>query len=34
MKQGTGGSDGAGYLHRTLAAKLFPELWEVRTVLG
>ena len=34
MKQGTGGSDGAGYLHRTLVAKLFPELWEVRTVLG
>jgi tryptophan 2,3-dioxygenase len=34
MKQGTGGSDGAGYLHKTLSGKLFPELWEVRTVLG
>jgi tryptophan 2,3-dioxygenase len=34
MKQGTGGSDGAQYLQRTLNAKFFPELWEVRTVLG
>jgi len=34
MKQGTGGSEGAGYLHRTLGTKFFPELWEVRTVLG
>ena len=34
MKQGTGGSDGAAYLHRTLGSKFFPELWEVRTVLG
>jgi tryptophan 2,3-dioxygenase len=34
MKQGTGGSEGAAYLHRTLQTKFFPELWEVRTVLG
>ena len=34
MKQGTGGSDGAAYLHRTVDAKFFLELWEVRTVLG
>jgi tryptophan 2,3-dioxygenase len=34
MKQGTGGSEGAAYLHRTLSTKFFPELWEVRTVLG
>jgi tryptophan 2,3-dioxygenase len=34
MKQGTGGSEGAAYLHRTSGAKFFPELWEVRTVLG
>jgi tryptophan 2,3-dioxygenase len=34
MKKGTGGSEGAGYLHRTLAGKFFPELWTVRTVLG
>ena len=32
--QGTGGSEGAAYLHRTLASKLFPELWEVRTQLA
>lgn len=34
MKQGTGGSEGAAYLHRTLGTKFFPELWAVRTVLG
>jgi tryptophan 2,3-dioxygenase len=34
IKQGTGGSDGAGYLQRTLIGKFFPELWSVRTVLG
>ncbi|HVA33150.1 MAG TPA: tryptophan 2,3-dioxygenase family protein, partial [Candidatus Baltobacteraceae bacterium] len=33
-KRGTGGSSGVEYLQRTLAYKLFPELWEVRTVLG
>ncbi len=34
FKQGTGGSPGAEYLQRTLAYKLFPELWDVRTHLG
>jgi tryptophan 2,3-dioxygenase len=33
-KTGTGGSPGAAYLARTLEYKLFPELWEVRTLLG
>jgi tryptophan 2,3-dioxygenase len=33
-KMGTGGSSGAEYLQRTLAHKFFPELWEVRTLLG
>lgn len=33
-KRGTGGSLGAAYLARTLDDKLFPELWEVRTLLG
>ncbi len=33
-KTGTGGSSGAEYLQRTLAYRFFPELWEVRTLLG
>lgn len=33
-KIGTGGSSGAEYLQRTLAHRFFPELWEVRTLLG
>jgi tryptophan 2,3-dioxygenase len=33
-KIGTGGSSGAEYLQRTLVHKFFPELWEVRTLLG
>lgn len=33
-KQGTGGSEGVGYLQTTLTKKCFPELWEVRTHLG
>lgn len=33
-KTGTGGSPGVSYLERTLAYRLFPELWEVRTYLG
>lgn len=33
-KQGTGGSEGAEYLRRTLDKKFFPELWEVRTHLN
>jgi len=34
MKPGTGGSLGVGYLETTLKKRFFPELWEVRTVLG
>jgi tryptophan 2,3-dioxygenase len=34
MKPGTGGSLGVGYLESTLRKRFFPELWEVRTVLG
>jgi tryptophan 2,3-dioxygenase len=34
QKQGTGGSPGARYLESTLAHRFFPELWEVRTLLG
>jgi len=33
-KRGTGGSSGAGYLAKTLEYRSFPELWEVRTMLG
>lgn len=33
-KRGTGGSAGTEYLQRTLAYKCFPELWDVRTLLG
>jgi tryptophan 2,3-dioxygenase len=32
-KRGTGGSDGATYLKRTLERRCFPELWSVRTRL-
>ena len=34
QKTGTGGSLGVRYLETTLGKKFFPELWEVRTVLG
>lgn len=33
-KRGTGGSAGVDYLARTLESRMFPELWEVRTLLG
>ncbi|HET6895196.1 MAG TPA: tryptophan 2,3-dioxygenase family protein [Candidatus Baltobacteraceae bacterium] len=33
-KKGTGGSLGAAYLSKTLEYRFFPELWEVRTMLG
>jgi len=33
-KTGTGGSPGVDYLARTLEYRMFPELWEVRTLLG
>ena len=32
-KRGTGGSEGVGYLRKTLEKKFFPELWEARTYL-
>ncbi len=32
-KRGTGGSEGVGYLQKTLDKKFFPELWEARTYL-
>ena len=32
-RRGTGGTSGVGYLCEVLAVRLFPELWEVRTVL-
>ncbi|MEO1021390.1 MAG: tryptophan 2,3-dioxygenase family protein [Bacteroidota bacterium] len=31
-KKGTGGSDGAGYLMRTINQPIFPDLWEMRTL--
>jgi tryptophan 2,3-dioxygenase len=34
FKRGTGGSEGVGYLQKTLARKFFPELWDARTYLG
>lgn len=33
MKRGTGGTEGVGYLQKTLARRAFPELWSVRTKL-
>ncbi len=33
MKRGTGGSEGVGYLRKTLDKKFMPELWEARTHL-
>lgn len=33
MKRGTGGSEGVGYLLKTLSKKFFPEIWEARTHL-
>ncbi len=32
-KRGTGGTDGVGYLTRTLERRCFPELWSLRTRL-
>jgi tryptophan 2,3-dioxygenase len=32
-KPGTGGSEGAEYLRRTLFQPLFPDLWEIRNRL-
>jgi tryptophan 2,3-dioxygenase len=33
LKRGTGGTGGVSYLRRMLEVELFPELWQVRTVL-
>ncbi|MDX6501708.1 MAG: tryptophan 2,3-dioxygenase [Blastocatellia bacterium] len=33
-KPGTGGSEGVGYLQKTLDKKFFPELWDARTYLS
>ncbi|HVG17958.1 MAG TPA: tryptophan 2,3-dioxygenase family protein [Blastocatellia bacterium] len=33
-KTGTGGSDGAAYLMKTVERRFFPELWELRDYLG
>lgn len=32
-KMGTGGSEGVGYLQKTLTKKFFPEFWDARTYL-
>ena len=34
MRRGTGGSSGSGYLRGTLSKRFFPELWDVRSLLG
>ncbi len=34
FKPGTGGSEGVGYLRSTLTKRAFPELWQVRSILG
>jgi tryptophan 2,3-dioxygenase len=33
MKRGTGGTSGVNYLKRMVDDRLFPELWEIRTML-
>ena len=33
LKQGTGGSEGVGYLQSTLTKRFYPEFWEARTRL-
>jgi tryptophan 2,3-dioxygenase len=33
FKSGTGGTGGVSYLKEMLEVVLFPELWQVRTVL-
>lgn len=34
FKRGTGGSSGVPFLQKRLGVRLFPELWDVRTVIG
>lgn len=33
-KSGTGGTSGVNFLQKTVGIRFFPELWEVRTVIG
>ena len=33
FKRGTGGTSGIHYLKRMLEVQLFPELWQLRTIL-
>lgn len=33
-KMGTGGSSGASFLRKAVGIRLFPELWDVRTMIG
>ena len=33
-KRGTGGSSGVGFLKQAVEIRMFPELWDVRTVIG
>ena len=32
-RRGTGGTEGTSYLRTTLGKRLFPELWEARTMI-
>jgi tryptophan 2,3-dioxygenase len=34
FKRGTGGSSGVGFLKQALELEFFPELFQVRTVVG
>jgi tryptophan 2,3-dioxygenase len=34
FKRGTGGSSGVTFLRQAIDTRLFPELWDVRTVIG
>jgi hypothetical protein len=34
MKRGTGGTAGVNYLKTLVDSPLFPELWDVRTMVG
>jgi len=33
-KQGTGGSSGVAFLQKAVSRRMFPELWDVRTMIG
>ncbi len=34
FKSGTGGSSGVGFLREAVFQRMFPELWDVRTIIG